>query len=140
VTHSSLTEFKRRFPEVAAIMRGSPSYRIDIVEPHASTGSADPIVFFRHENGRAFGCAWNVADHTLAGLRSRTYDPARGAEAQRERLARDDRANGEFLSELRRRLSTDGRAREEVADGLGISGLHYSHLPRMRHGLARRAF
>jgi hypothetical protein len=131
LTHSSLSEFKRRFPEVVAIVRGSPSYHIDIVEPHAATGSADPIVFFRHENGRAFGCAWNVADRVLIGLRSRTYDPARGV---------DDRANGEFLSELRRRLSTDGRAREEVAYGLGISGTHYSHLPRMRHGLARRAF
>jgi hypothetical protein len=129
VTYSSLSAFKRRFPEVVAIVRGSRRYHIDIVEPHASTGSADPIVFFRHENGRSFGAVWSVADRVLIGLRSRTYDPARGA---------DGRANGEFLEELRRRLSTNGESYEEIADRSAWKwGIEPPHV---RQALQRRAF
>lgn len=134
MTESPLAIFAKQFPTVAQMVEDSDDYRLDIVEPHSAVGCGlTTTVLFRHTNKRAFGATWHVERGLLHGLRSRHYDASKLDEHS---------ANAEWLTELRRRLSTDGRAREEItyALGLGYDGSHPVHKHKMTHALRRSAW
>jgi len=132
MSESTIDLFAKQFSTIFQMVEDSDDYRLDIVEPHNAIGCGlTTTVLFRHSNNRAFGATWHVERGLLHGLRSRHYDASKPD---------DHPANADWLGELTRRLSTDGKGRDEIANALGISRNHYTHAPRMRAALARRAY
>lgn len=124
--------FKRQFPTAWQMVEDSPNYRLDIVEHRECIGvGSTATVLFRCANNRAFGAVWRIEKATLNGLRARNFDGSKPD---------DSPANADFLLELDRRLQTDGAAREEVANRMGITGHHPRHHTRMQRELARAAY
>jgi hypothetical protein len=130
VSESPIEIFRRQFPAIVALVERSDSYRIDITLPHELIGvGASATVIIKHRNGRGFGMTWHVERVLLHGLRSRCFDASKPADAT---------ANADWLGELARRLSTDGRTNAEVYSSISHKWKASRH--HVKKALHRRAF